>query len=143
VFGSSRQLIVGPEGSIAAMVAAMVAAAVVPLAADDPQRAAGLASLLALLVGAAYLVARLIRLGWVADYFSQAVLLGYLHGLSLAVLLVLRWRLRRFPVRWSWSWPRSSSRPPSTWPPTGSPWSAASPRACRPSRSPTPAWATA
>ena len=139
VLGSSRQLIVGPEGSIAAM----VAAAVIPLAGDDPQRAAALASLLALLVGAVYLVARLIRLGWLADYFSQAVLLGYLHGVavvliigqlgklvgitpaaegplptladvlgrvgefhgptvvvgavSLAVLLVLRWRFRRFP----------------------------------------------
>jgi MFS superfamily sulfate permease-like transporter len=34
LLGSSRQLIVGPEGSIAAM----VAAAVIPLAADDPQR---------------------------------------------------------------------------------------------------------
>jgi high affinity sulfate transporter 1 len=139
LLGSSRQLIIGPEGSIAAM----VAAAVIPLAADDPQRAAALASLLALLVGAVYVVARLIRLGWIADYFSQAVLLGYLHGVavvlvigqlgklagitpeaegplptladvlrrvgefhrptvavgvaSLVVLLVLRWRLRRFP----------------------------------------------
>jgi MFS superfamily sulfate permease-like transporter len=83
VFGSSRQLIVGPEGSIAAM----VAAAVVPLAADDPSRAASLASLLALLVGAVYLVARLIRLGWVADYFSQAVLLGYLHGVAVVLII--------------------------------------------------------
>jgi MFS superfamily sulfate permease-like transporter len=52
VLGSSRQLIVGPDGSIAAL----VAAAVVPLAAEDPQRAA-----------------------------------------SLAVLLGLRWRFRKFP----------------------------------------------
>jgi sulfate permease, SulP family len=139
VFGSSRQLIVGPEGSIAAL----VAAAVVPMAAEDPQRAASLAALLALLVGAVFLVARLIRLGWVADYFSRAVLIGYLHGVavvlvigqlgklfgltpeaegpiatllwvlghlgdlhgvtlavgavSLAVLLGLRWRFRKFP----------------------------------------------
>jgi sulfate permease, SulP family len=83
VFGSSRQLIVGPDGSIAAL----VAAAVVPLAAEDPQRAASLAALLALLVGAVFLVARLIRLGWVADYFSRAVLIGYLHGV--AVVLVI------------------------------------------------------
>ena len=139
LLGSSRQIIVGPDGSIAAL----VAAAVVPLAAEDPQRAASLAALLALLVGAVFLVARLIRLGWLADYFSRAVLLGYLHGVavvlvigqlgklfgltpeaegplpslawvlghlgdadgataavgavSLAVLLVLRWRVRRFP----------------------------------------------
>ena len=52
LFGSSRQLIVGPDGSIAAL----VAAAVVPLAAEDPQRAASLAALLALLVGAVFLV---------------------------------------------------------------------------------------
>ena len=83
LLGSSRQLIVGPEGSIAAL----VAAAVVPLAADDPERAASLASLLALLVGAVFLAARLVRLGWVADYFSRAVLIGYLHGVA-AVLVI-------------------------------------------------------
>jgi MFS superfamily sulfate permease-like transporter len=34
-----------------------------------------------------FLVARLIRLGWVTDYFSRAVLIGYLHGV--AVVLVI------------------------------------------------------
>jgi sulfate permease, SulP family len=46
LLGSSRQLIVGPEGSIAAL----VAAAIIPLAGGDPARYASLASLLALLV---------------------------------------------------------------------------------------------
>jgi hypothetical protein len=67
LFGSSRQLIVGPEGSIAAL----VATALVPLAADDPERYGSLAALLALLVGACFLVAGVIRLGWMADYFSH------------------------------------------------------------------------
>jgi YD repeat-containing protein len=67
LFGSSRQLIVGPEGSIAAL----VATALVPLAADDPERYGSLAALLALLVGACFLVAGVIRLGWVADYLSH------------------------------------------------------------------------
>ncbi|MDP9208260.1 MAG: SulP family inorganic anion transporter [Actinomycetota bacterium] len=83
LFGSSRQLIIGPEGSIAAL----VATALVPLAAGDPGRYASLAALLALLVGACFLVARVVRLGWVADYFSRAVLIGYLHGV--AVVLVI------------------------------------------------------
>jgi SulP family sulfate permease len=83
LFGSSRQLIVGPDGSIAAL----TAAALIPLAGGDPGRYADLAALLALLVGACFLVARLIRLGWVADYFSRAVLVGYLHGV--AVVLVI------------------------------------------------------
>jgi len=83
VLGSSRQLIVGPEGSIAAL----TATALVPLAADEPGRYASLAALLALLVGACFLVARAVRLGWVADYFSRAVLIGYLHGVA-AVLII-------------------------------------------------------
>jgi MFS superfamily sulfate permease-like transporter len=83
VFGSSRQLIVGPEGSIAAL----TATALVTLAVDDPEGYASLAALLALLVGACFLVARVVRLGWLADYFSRAVLIGYLHGV--AVVLVV------------------------------------------------------
>jgi SulP family sulfate permease len=82
VFGSSRQLIVGPDGSIAAL----VGAAVIPLVAD-PQQRASLAALLALLVGAAFLGARAARLGWIADYFSRPVLIGYLHGVA-AVLII-------------------------------------------------------
>jgi len=82
VFGSSRQVIVGPDGSIAAL----VGAAVIPLVADPEQRAS-LAALLALLVGAAFLGARAARLGWIADYFSRPVLIGYLHGVA-AVLIV-------------------------------------------------------
>jgi MFS superfamily sulfate permease-like transporter len=83
LLGSSRQLIVGPEGSIAAL----VAAALIPLAADDPERYASLAALLAVLVGAVFLVARLIRLGWVADYFSRAVLIGYIHGVAVVLII--------------------------------------------------------
>jgi len=83
LLGSSRQLIVGPEGSIAAL----VAAALVPLAADDPERYASLAALLAVLVGAVFLGAKLIRLGWVADYFSRAVLIGYIHGVAVVLII--------------------------------------------------------
>ena len=71
LFGSSRQLIVGPEGALSAL----VGAAIIPLVADPEQRAS-LAALLALLVGAAFLGAWLARLGWIADYFSRPVLIG-------------------------------------------------------------------
>ena len=83
VLGSSRQVIVGPDGSIAAL----TATALLPFAAGEPGRYASLAALLALLVGACFLAARVVRLGWVADYFSRAVLIGYLHGV--AVVLVI------------------------------------------------------
>ena len=57
LLGSSRQLIVGPDGAISAI----VGAAVIPLVADPEQRAS-LAALLALLVGGAFLGAWLA--GW-------------------------------------------------------------------------------
>jgi high affinity sulfate transporter 1 len=83
LLGSSRRLVVGPEGSVSTL----VAAAVLPLAAAGSDDAAELAAMLALLVAACFLLARVLRLGWVADYFSRPVLIGYLHGV--AVVLVI------------------------------------------------------
>jgi len=80
--GSSRQLIVGPEGAIAAM----VGAALIPMTPDPDQRAS-LAASLALLVGAAYLLALLARLGWIADYLSRPVLIGYLQGVAVVMIV--------------------------------------------------------
>jgi MFS superfamily sulfate permease-like transporter len=75
-------LIVGLDGSIAAL----VGTAVIPLAADSDQRAP-LAALLALLVGCVFLGARLARLGWIADYFSRPVLIGYVHGVAVVLII--------------------------------------------------------
>jgi len=83
LLGSSRQVVIGPEGSISAL----VAAAVLPLAVAGSADAADLAATLALLVGGCFLAARALRLGWLADYFSRPVLIGYLHGV--AVVLVI------------------------------------------------------
>jgi MFS superfamily sulfate permease-like transporter len=83
LFGTSRQLIVGPEGSIATL----VAVAVLPLAAASSPAAAELAATLGLLVSVCFALAWLLRLGWLADYFSRPVLVGYIHGV--AVVLVI------------------------------------------------------
>jgi SulP family sulfate permease len=69
VLRSSRQLVVGPEGSISAL----VAAAVLPLAAGAGSAAAELAAMLALVVAACFGLAWRLRLGWIADYFSRPV----------------------------------------------------------------------
>lgn len=82
VLGSSKRLMIGPEGTTAALVGAAIA----PIVADDPGRAVPAASALALLVGAAYMIARLIRLGWIADYFSRPVLIGYIHGVVVVLI---------------------------------------------------------
>jgi sulfate permease, SulP family len=82
LFGSSRQLIVGPEGAISAL----VGAALIPMVADPEQRAS-LAALLALLVGGVFFGAWVARLGWIADYFSRPVLIGYLHGVAVVLIV--------------------------------------------------------
>jgi sulfate permease, SulP family len=83
LLGSSRQLIVGPEGSLAAL----VAASILPLAAAGSGQAAELAAMLAILVGACFAISRLLRLGWVTDYFSQPVLIGYMHGVAVVLIV--------------------------------------------------------
>ena len=81
--GSSRQLIVGPEGSLSAL----VAAAVLALAAAGGAEASELAALLALMVGACFVIARLLRVGWIADYLSRPVLVGYIHGVAVVLII--------------------------------------------------------
>lgn len=82
VLGTSRQLVVGPEGTSAALVATAVA----PLAGGDPVLYAALAGMLALLVGGGFLLARIVRLGWVADYLSRAALVGFVHGVVVVLI---------------------------------------------------------
>jgi SulP family sulfate permease len=83
LLGSSRQLIVGPEGSISTL----VAAAVLPLAVAASADAAELAAMLALLVAICFAAAWVLRLGWIADYFSRPVLVGYIHGVAVVLIV--------------------------------------------------------
>jgi len=82
LFGTSRQVIMGPE----ATAAIMTAAAVAPLAGGDAARYASLAALLALLVGAVSILARIARLGFITDFLSKPVLVGYIFGATLIVI---------------------------------------------------------
>ncbi|WP_329213608.1 sulfate permease [Streptomyces sp. NBC_01485] len=83
LFGSSRLLSVGPESTTALMTATVVA----PLAAGDPGRYASLAAALAVTVGLLCLVARAVRLGFLADLLSRPVLIGYLAGVALIMMV--------------------------------------------------------
>ena len=83
LFGSSPQLVVALDASTAAL----VAAAVTPVAAGDPIRYAALAGLVAILVGLLLCGAGWTRLGAVARLLTRPVLLGYQAGLALVVVL--------------------------------------------------------
>ena len=83
LFGSSRQLVVGPEAAIALLVAAAVA----PLAKGDATKYALLCAMLALMTGGVYFIGYVARMGWIADYFSRAVLVGYIHGMVVVLVV--------------------------------------------------------
>ncbi len=82
LFGTSRQVITGPE----ATAAIMTATAVAPLAAGDPERYAALAAMTAILVGILALLARVARLGFITDFLSKPILVGYIFGATLIVI---------------------------------------------------------
>jgi len=83
IFGPSRILVLGPDSSLAAIIAATI----VPLAAGNPERLVALAGMLALLTGGLCILAGLVRFGFVTDLLSKPIRLGYLNGIALTVLV--------------------------------------------------------
>src|SRR5256886_3912278 len=81
VLGSSRHLVVAADSATAAVLAAALAGLAV---AGSPQyvRLAGLAALLA---GGMLLLARAARLGFLANFLSRSVLVGFLTGVGIQV----------------------------------------------------------
>jgi high affinity sulfate transporter 1 len=82
LFGSSRQLIVGPDAATCAMVAATLAAAAGP----DPMRYLQYSMALALLVGVVCVVAGLFRAGFIANFLSRPILIGFLTGMGFLII---------------------------------------------------------
>lgn len=84
LFGSSRRLMLGPESSSALLAAAAVA----PVGAGgSPARFAMLSALLALLVGVISLAAGIARFGFLADFVSKPILLGYITGVAIIMIV--------------------------------------------------------
>jgi sulfate permease, SulP family len=81
VLGSSRHLVVAADSATAAILAAALAG----LAAAGSERYVRLAGLAALLTGVLLLVARLARLGFLANFLSRTVLVGFLTGVGIQV----------------------------------------------------------
>jgi SulP family sulfate permease len=82
IFGSSRQLVVSADSATAAMVAAALAS--LSFSAYSPKYVA-LAGLVGLVVAAMLLIARVARIGFLADFLSRTVLIGFLSGVGIQV----------------------------------------------------------
>ena len=83
LFGPSRILVLGPDSSLAPL----IAAAILPLAAGSEAEAVALAGMLAILAGLLCVGAGLARFGFVTDLLSKPVRYGYMNGIALTVLL--------------------------------------------------------
>jgi len=73
IFGTSRQLIIGPD----AATCALITAAVAPLASGDQNLYASLSVTLAFLAGILCIGASFLRLGALADFLSKPILVGF------------------------------------------------------------------
>jgi high affinity sulfate transporter 1 len=83
LFGSSRQLMIGPD----AATCIMMAAALGPLAAGDPEHYRALVIVMTLIVGLIYVLMGVARLGFIASFLSLPILVGYLNGIALLIIV--------------------------------------------------------
>jgi len=83
LFGSSRHLVVSADSATAAILAAGLAG----LAATGSEAYVALAGVLACMAAGFLLVARLLGLGFMADFLSRTVLIGFLTGVGIQVAL--------------------------------------------------------
>ena len=83
IFGPSRILVLGPDSSLAPIILGVV----LPLSAGDPGRAVSIASAMAVVAGAACILAGIVRLGFITELLSKPIRYGYMNGIALAVLI--------------------------------------------------------
>jgi high affinity sulfate transporter 1 len=92
--GPSRVMVLGPDSSLAAVIAAVI----LPLGGDDPETAVALAGALAVLTGLIILVAGMAKLGFVTELLSRPAQLGYLYGIAVTILVGQLPRLCGFSI---------------------------------------------
>ena len=80
-FGSSRHLVVGADSATAAILAATLTGMAAPYSAEW----LAMAGVLALLAAALLVLARILRLGFLSDFLSRTVLIGFLTGVGIQV----------------------------------------------------------
>src|SRR5512143_1164931 len=83
LFGSSRQLAIGPTSAISMLIGATL----LGMAEGDPQRWAAIAALTALLFAAMSVLAWALRLSSLVNFISETILLGFKAGAALTIAL--------------------------------------------------------
>mgnify|MGYP001825676495 CR=1 FL=1 len=83
VFGTSRQLNVGPSSTVAVLSFSIVGG--LAAGSSDPSTFYALTAGLAILTGVFFIVAGLAKLGFLADFMSKPVLDGFIVGLAMTI----------------------------------------------------------
>ncbi len=83
IFGSSRHLVVGADSATAAL----LAAGLTPIAVPASSQYVALAGLVAVMTGGWLLIARVLKLGFVASFLSSTLLVGFLMGVGITVVM--------------------------------------------------------
>ena len=81
ILGSSRHLVVGADSATAAILAAGLAG----MATRGSAKYVALAAMLAILTAGLLILARLVRLGFLANFLSRTVLIGFLTGVGIQI----------------------------------------------------------
>ncbi|WP_321789887.1 SulP family inorganic anion transporter [Paraburkholderia sp. J94] len=83
LFGTSRQLAIGPTSAISMLVGVTV----VDMAGGDPERFASIAALTAVLIAVMCLLGWILRLSSLVNFISETILLGFKAGAALTIAL--------------------------------------------------------
>ena len=95
VFGTCRELDVGPSSTIAITAAAALATVAAKFPAQDY---ATLLAALAVLTGVVLLAAGLLRLGFVSEFLARPVLIGFISGIGVVIIVGQLPKLLGLPV---------------------------------------------
>ena len=83
LFGTSRQISTGPSSGLAAVAASAVAVAAI----TGTQDVASFVAAITLASGVLFLLLAVLRMGWIAQFLSRAVVTGFLFGAAIDVVI--------------------------------------------------------
>jgi high affinity sulfate transporter 1 len=82
-FGPNRRLILGPDSSLAPVIAAVI----LPLASGDASTAVVLASAMSIIAGLVCIAAGYLHLGVITELLSKPIRIGYLNGIAVLIFV--------------------------------------------------------
>ncbi|MBK8983665.1 MAG: sulfate permease [Ignavibacteria bacterium] len=82
LFGSSRQLMVGPDSATCIL----IASALIPVAAFGSELYQSYSVILALITGVLCILGGVLKFGFIANFLSKPILTGYLNGLAISII---------------------------------------------------------